>query len=39
MTLSAIILAVVLVPGLPAEAEIPETVQINRDVLPILSDH
>ena len=39
MTLSAIILAVVLVPGLPAEAEIPETVQFNRDVLPILSDH
>ena len=39
MTLSAIILAVVFVPGLPAEAEIPETVQFNRDVLPILSDH
>ena len=39
MTLSAIILAAVLLSGISAEAEVPETVQFNRDVLPILSDH
>ena len=39
MTLPVIIMAIVLVPGVPAEAEIPGTVVFNRDVLPILSDH
>ena len=39
MTLSVFILTAVLVPGIPAEAEVPEAVQFNRDVLPILSDH
>ena len=39
MNLPVIIIAIALVPGAPAEAEIPEAVQFNRDVLPILSDH